>query len=162
MLAPHLTCALLAQQTLIFLGQDIANQKPVVIYPRDGKDSRGGTYQILSTSHNGTSKVRLDIPKPAKMLDTETLLSLDAPQVYLSTAPYLTNETNPNDSLVVTFFASAFPAFPYLRANETFVVNVWLWASFANGTVVGDYAPATVATVTTVSDSDYRIGHSCD
>lgn len=91
MLAPHLTCALLAQQTLIFLGQDIANQKPVVIYPRDGKDSRGGTYQILSTSHNGTSKVRLDIPKPAKMLDTETLLSLDAPQVYLSTAPYLTN-----------------------------------------------------------------------
>ncbi|KAJ5965015.1 uncharacterized protein N7479_004891 [Penicillium vulpinum] len=115
----------------------------------------GRSYQIPSVIQNGTSRVQFDIPTPETTLSPETLFSLDAPQLDPINSSVFdwwyfdaVSETNPDDSLVITFFTSTMNAFPFLRANETSIVNVWLWASFAHGTTFADTVPATVATVT--------------
>lgn len=148
-------CAPLAQQTLALPSQHKASEKPLPYLLRAGRDYRSGSYQIPSAVQNGTSKARFDIPTPETTLDIETLFRLDAPQIdSINGSVYdwwyfdAVSETNPDDSLVVTFFSSSAEAFPFLDANETSVLNVWLWASFANGTVFADSVPATVATVT--------------
>ncbi|KAJ5283089.1 hypothetical protein N7497_001745 [Penicillium chrysogenum] len=148
-------CAPLAQQTLALPSQHKASEKPLPYLLRAGRDYRSGSYQIPSAVQNGTSKARFDIPTPETTLDIETLFRLDAPQIDpINGSVYdwwyfdAVSETNPDDSLVVTFFSSSAEAFPFLDANETSVLNVWLWASFANGTVFADSVPATVATVT--------------
>lgn len=150
-----LLCAPLAQQTLAFPSQHKTSEKPLPYLLRAGKDSRSGSYQIPSAVQNGTSRARFDIPTPGTTLDIETLFRLDAPQIdYINGSVYdwwyfdAVSEANPDDSLVVTFFSSSAEAFPFLHANETSVLSVWLWASFANGTVFADSVPATVATVT--------------
>lgn len=157
MLPLLLICSLLAQQTLAFPSQHRVNEKPLPYLLHAGRDPRGGSYQISSAVQNGTSKARFDIPTPATTLDTETLFMLDSPQIDSINGSVFdwwyfdaVSETNPDDSLVVTFFSSSAEAFPFLDANETSVLNVWLWASFANGTVFADSVPATVATVTGV------------
>ncbi|KAJ6124497.1 hypothetical protein N7471_011814 [Penicillium samsonianum] len=157
MLPLFLICSLLAQQTLAFPSQYRVNEKPLPYLLRAGRDPRGGSYQISSAVQNGTSKARFDIPTPATTLDTETLFRLDSPQIDSINGSVfdwwyfdVVSETNPDDSLVVTFFSSSAEAFPFLDANETSVLNVWLWASFANGTVFADSVPATEATVTGV------------
>ncbi|KAJ5492502.1 Hydroxyneurosporene synthase [Penicillium expansum] len=150
-----LVCALLAQQTLAFPSQHRANEKPLPGLLRAGRDSRSGSYKIPSAVQNGTSKAQFDISTPATTLNIESLFRLDAPQVDLINSSVFdwwyfdaVSETNPDDSLVVTFFSSSAEAFPFLNPNETSVLNVWLWASFANGTVFSNSVPATVATVT--------------
>ncbi|CAG8890342.1 unnamed protein product [Penicillium egyptiacum] len=150
MLPLLLLCATLARPS-----QHRANEKPLPYLLRAGRDSRRGSYQIPSAVQNGTSKARFDIPTPETTLDIETLFMLDAPQIdFINGSVYdwwyfdAISETNPDDSLVVTFFSSSAEAFPFLDASETSVLNVWLWASFANGTVFADSVPASVATVT--------------
>lgn len=150
-----LVCALLAQQTLAFPSQHRANEKPLPGLLRAGRDSRSGSYKIPSAVQNGTSKAQFDISTPATTLNIESLFRLDAPQVDLINSSLFdwwyfdaVSETNPDDSLVVTFFSSSAEAFPFLTPNETSVLNVWLWASFANGAVFSNSVPATVATVT--------------
>ncbi|KAJ5365554.1 Hydroxyneurosporene synthase [Penicillium concentricum] len=147
-----LICALLAQQTLSFPSQHKA-KKPLP-YRYAGRDSRSGSYHIPNTIQNGTSKVRFDVPTPETTLDAETLFSLDAPQIDPINGSVfdwwyfdVVSEENPDDSLVITFFTSSMNAFPFLRANESSILNVWIWASFANGTHYEDTIPATVATV---------------
>jgi hypothetical protein len=148
-----LICAL-PIQTLAFPSQHAANEKSLP-HLRASRYSRSGNYHIPSVVQNGTSKARFDIPTPKTTLDTETLFSLDAPQIDPINGSVfdwwyfdVVSETNPDDSLVVTFFTSSMEAFPFLDPNETSILSVWLWASFANGTVFEDSVPATVATVT--------------
>ncbi|KAJ5207534.1 Hydroxyneurosporene synthase [Penicillium cf. griseofulvum] len=148
-----LICAL-PVQTLAFSSQHAPNEKPLP-HPRAGRYSRSGKYHIPGAVQNGTSKARFDIPTPKTTLDTETLFSLDAPQIDRINGSVfdwwyfdVVSETNPDDSLVVTFFTSSMEAFPFLDPNETSILNAWVWASFANGTVFEDSVPATVATVT--------------
>lgn len=155
MLPLFLVCALLAQQTLAFSSQHRNTEKPLPYLLRAGRDSHKGSYQIPSAVQNGTSKAQFDIQTPAGTLDIDTLFRLDAPQIDLINSSVFdwwyfdaVSETNPDDSLVVTFFSSSAEAFPFLDTNETSVLSVWLWASFANGTVFTDYVPATAATVT--------------
>ncbi|CAI7649500.1 unnamed protein product [Penicillium glandicola] len=131
------------------------NKKYLPHLPLSGRDSCRGSYRIPSTVQNGTSKAQFDIPAPETTLNIETIFSLDAPKLDLINSSVFdwwyfdaVSETNPDDSLAVTFFTSSAEAFPFLRANETSVLTVWLWASFANGTVFIDSVPATVATVT--------------
>ncbi|KAJ5791091.1 uncharacterized protein N7518_008102 [Penicillium psychrosexuale] len=157
MLPLLLICALLAHQTPAFPSQHRVNERPLPYLLRAGRDSRSGTYHIPSTVQNGTSKARFDIPTPETTLDKESIFRLDAPQIDSINGTVFewwyfdaVSETNPDESLVVTFFSSSAEGFPFLDANETSVLNVWLWASFANGTVFADSVPATVATVTGV------------
>ncbi|KAJ5969214.1 hypothetical protein N7501_005462 [Penicillium viridicatum] len=155
MLLLLLTYALLAQQTLAFPSQHRASEKPLPYSPYASRDIRSRGYKIPSAVQTGTSKAQFEIPTPATTLDTETLFRLDAPQIDSINGSVFdwwyfdaVSELNPDDSLVVTFFSSSAEAFPFLDANETSVLNVWLWASFANGTIFADSVPATVATVT--------------
>ncbi|KAJ5143385.1 uncharacterized protein N7515_002172 [Penicillium bovifimosum] len=111
-------------------------------------------YQISGEVENGTSKARFDIPTPELTLDSKTLFSLDAPQIDTINGSVFdwwyfdaVSETNPDDSFVITFFASSWEAFPFLNESEPSVLTAWVWASFANGTVFADFVPATVATV---------------
>lgn len=161
MLPKWLPCALAVQQALGFPGKSTGEHLP----SRIGRDSRKGLYQIPNAVQDAPSKARFDIPTPGNRLETHSLWSLDAPQVNPINSSVFdwwyfdaVSETNPNDSLVITFFASSFAAFPYLRKNETSILTVWLWASFANGTVFGDYVPATVATVTGGERGAYSSG----
>ncbi|KAJ5456530.1 hypothetical protein N7530_011804 [Penicillium desertorum] len=147
MLPLLLLCAPLAQQTLALPSQHSASERPLSYLLRAGRDSHSGSYQIPSAVQNGTSKARFDIPTPETTLDIETLFRLcTSDRSYQWLRVRLV--TNRDDSLVLTFFSSSAEAFPFLDANETSVLNVWLWASFANGTVFADSVPATVATVT--------------
>ncbi|KAJ5502758.1 Hydroxyneurosporene synthase [Penicillium fimorum] len=149
-----LICVLLAQQTLAFPNQHRVNRE-LSPYLRAGRDARSGSYQIPNTVQNGTSKARFDVPTPETTLDAETLFNLDAPQIDPINSSVFdwwyfdaVSNTNPDDSLVIAFFTSSMDAFPFLDANEPSILNVWLWASFANGTHYEDSLPATVATVT--------------
>ncbi|KAJ5787856.1 hypothetical protein N7457_002846 [Penicillium paradoxum] len=149
----YLTCALIAHQALASLGQNLIAKTPLS-HPHINKNPDHSIYQIPNTIQNKPSKVQFDIPTLGRYLNKQALWNLDAPQVNPLNGSVFdwwyfdaVSETNSNDSLVVTFFTSSFAAFPYLRKNESSVVTVWLWASFANGTVFGNYVPATVATV---------------
>ncbi|CAI7645726.1 unnamed protein product [Penicillium discolor] len=153
MLPLLLIYALLAQQALAFPSQHRAHEKPLPYPLRTSRDTSSGSYKIPSAVQNGTSKAQFEIPTPATTLDMETLFRLDAPQIDSINGSVFdwwyfdaVSETNPDDSLVVTFFSSSAEAFAFLNANETSVLNVWLWASFTNGTIFADSAPATVAT----------------
>lgn len=155
MLPLLLIYALLAQQALAFPSQHRTHEKPLPYSLRASRDTSSGSYKIPSAVQNGTSKAQFEIPTPTITLDIETLFRLDAPQIDSINGSVFdwwyfdaVSETNPDDSLVVTFFSSSAEAFPFLDANETSVLNVWLWASFANGTIFADSVPATVATVT--------------
>lgn len=155
MLPLLLIYALLAQQALAFPSQHRTHEKPLPYPLRASRDTSSGSYKIPSAVQNGTSKAQFEIPTPATTLDIETLFRLDAPQIDSINGSVFdwwyfdaVSETNPDDSLVVTFFSSSAEAFPFLNANETSVLTVWLWASFANGTIFTDSVPATVATVT--------------
>lgn len=155
MLPLLLIFVLLAQHALAFPRQHRANEKPLPYSLHDSRDTRSRSYKIPSAVQNGTSKAQFEIPTPATTLDIETLFRLDAPQIdSINNSVFdwwyfdAVSETNPDDSLVVTFFSSSAEAFSFLDANESSVLTVWLWASFANGTVFYDSVPATVATVT--------------
>jgi hypothetical protein len=146
--------ALLAKQTLAFPGWQRARTVSP-LYTRVARESSDGVYRIPSTVHKGASKAQFDIQLSALTLDIETLFSLDAPQLDSINASVFdwwyfdaVSDANPEDSLVVTFFSSSAAAFPFLHANQSSVLTAWIWASFTNGTVFADYAPATVATVT--------------
>ncbi|KAJ5705533.1 hypothetical protein N7536_001222 [Penicillium majusculum] len=161
MLLLFLIYALLAQQALAFPSQHRAHEKPLPYPLRASSNTSIGSYKIPSAVQNGTSKAQFEIPMPATTLDIETLFRLDAPQIDSINGSVFdwwyfdaVSETNPDDSLVVTFFSSSAEAFPFLDANETSVLNVWLWASFSNGTIFADSVPATVATVATVTGAD--------
>lgn len=112
------------------------------------------SYRIPSHVQNGTGQARFNISTPGKTLDTESLLKLDAPQLSLINASVFdwwsfdaVSDTNPRESLVVTFFTSSAAAFPFLDSTESSVLIAYLWASFDNGTVFADFVPATMATV---------------
>jgi hypothetical protein len=145
---------LLAKQTLAFPGWQRARTVSP-LYTRVARESSDGVYRIPSTVHKGANKAQFDIQLSALTLDIETLFSLDAPQLDSINASVFdwwyfdaVSDANPEDSLVVTFFSSSAAAFPFLHANQSSVLTAWIWASFTNGTVFADYAPATVATVT--------------
>jgi hypothetical protein len=146
-----LLSALLAQGISASLGHLRSPQLPRA--NRD-EDVSSEEYHISSAVQNGTSRARFDVPTPELTLDSETLFSLDAPQLDSINETVFdwwyfdaVSETNPDDSFVVTFFASSWTAFPFLNESETSVLTAWVWASFANGTVFADFVPATVATV---------------
>lgn len=123
-------------------------------FPRQSNSSRW-TYRIPSHAQNGTALARFDIATPdITTLDTETLLSLDAPQLSNATDSVFdwwyfdaVSEIDPRASFVVTFFTSSATAFPFLDSTESSILIAYLWASFANGTVFSDYVPATLAIV---------------
>lgn len=117
-------------------------------------DPHLGIYCIPHSVQNGTSHARFNIQTTRASLSAETLLSLDGPQVDRINASVfdwwyfdVVSDTDPRESLVVTFFTSSAAAFPFLAANESSILIAYLWASFANGTVVADFVPATAATV---------------
>lgn len=111
-------------------------------------------FQIPSAVQNGTSTARFNISTPGSVLSTETLLSLDSPQLDFVNASVFdwwyfdaVSDSNPAESLVVTLFTSTAEAFPFLNPNETSVLIAYVWASFANGSTYADYVPASWATV---------------
>lgn len=121
---------------------------------RSESDPRTWNYLIPNQVQNGTSQVRFDISTPRATLSADALLKLDSPQVSSINASVfdwwyfdVVSETNLGDSFVVTFFTSSAAAFPFLDSRESSVLIVYLWASFANGTVFADFLPATFATV---------------
>ncbi|CAG7944483.1 unnamed protein product [Penicillium salamii] len=149
-----LVCALMASQASAFPKRHMVNLPP---YLQNIKRSDTGNYQIPSDVHNGSSKAVFDIETTTSTLTTSTLLSLDAPKLDSINGSVfdwwyfdVVSEANPDDSVTVTFFSSTVEAFPFLAANQSSILTAWIWASFANGTVVADYVPATVATVTGV------------
>ncbi|KAJ5595592.1 Hydroxyneurosporene synthase [Penicillium hispanicum] len=121
------------------------------------------SYRIPSHAQNGTALARFNIATPdMTTLDTETLLSLDAPHLSNVTDSAFdwwyfdaVSETDPRDSFVVTFFTSSATAFPFLDPTESSILIAYLWASFANGTVFSDYVPATLATVAGGEDAKF-------
>lgn len=153
LLLPPLICVLVAQQTLALPSWQRIS-KDSALYTRAAPEIRG-VYRIPSTAQKGASKAQFDVQTSASTLDIETLFSLDAPQLDSINGSVFdwwyfdaVSETNPDDSLVITFFSSSAAAFPFLDTNQSSVLTAWLWASFANGTVFADYVPATLATVT--------------
>ena len=148
-----LMCVLLTLHTSAFPGQPMLDRRNIPSF-RTRRDVHSGTYQIPSAIQNGDSKANFDVRTPTSLLDIETLFSLDAPQIDSINGSVFdwwyfdaVSETNPGDSLVITFFASTVAAFPFLDANETSVTTAYVWASFANGTVFAGSVPATFATV---------------
>lgn len=124
-------------------------------HPRSlAEDLHSWSYRIPSDVQNGTSKARFNISTPGSTLSTVALLALDSPQLSSINASVfdwwyfdVVSDTDPRESLVVTFFTSSAAAFPFLNPNETSVLIAYIWASFANGSVFADYVPATIATV---------------
>ncbi|KAJ5683666.1 uncharacterized protein N7477_000011 [Penicillium maclennaniae] len=121
---------------------------------RTASDPHDWKYLISSQVQNGTSQVRFDISTSEATLSSEALLKLDGPQVSSINASVFdwwyfdaVSESDPGDSIVVTFFTSSATAFPFLDPSGSSVLIAYLWASFANGTVFSEYIPATVATV---------------
>ncbi|KAJ6113236.1 hypothetical protein N7523_006553 [Penicillium sp. IBT 18751x] len=121
---------------------------------RTASDPHDWKYLISSQVQNGTSQVRFDISTPEATLSSEALLKLDGPQVSLINASVFdwwyfdtVSESDPGDSIVITFFTSSATAFPFLDPSGSSVLIAYLWASFTNGTVFSEYIPATVATV---------------
>jgi hypothetical protein len=159
LLPPLVLFALLAQQAFAFPSWQRLI-KDSALYTRVAEEIRDGVYRISSTARKGASKAQFDVQTFASTLSTETLFSLDAPQLDSINGSVFdwwyfdaVSETNPDDSLVITFFSSSAAAFPFLDANQSSVLTAWLWASFANGTVFTDYVPATLATVTVAHSS---------
>ncbi|CAG8389389.1 unnamed protein product [Penicillium salamii] len=150
-----LICALLTNQASAFPKRHMVKNVPP--YLHNIKRSDNGNYQIPSDVHNGSSKAVFDIETATSTLDTNTLLSLDAPKLDSINGSVfdwwyfdVVSEANPDDSVTITFFSSTVEAFPFLAANQSSILTAWIWASFANGTVFADYVPATVATLTGV------------
>jgi hypothetical protein len=148
-----LLCVLLTLYTSAFPSQPRLDRRNIPSFHARGY-AHSGTYQISSAVQDGDSKANFDVRTTTSLLDVETLFSLDAPQIdsingsvfdwwYFDAA----SETNPGDSLVITFFASSAAAFPFLDANETSVTTAYVWATFANGTVFAGAVPATFATI---------------
>ena len=131
-------------------------------FPRQ-KDLSQWAYRIPSHVQNGASRAQFNIATPdITALDTDTLLSLDAPKISRVNNSVFdwwyfdaVSETDPRDSFVVTFFTSSAAAFPFLDPAESSVLIAYLWVSFANGTVFSDYVPATLATVTGGRNAEY-------
>lgn len=150
-----LTCALLAAQASAFPKRQMRSS--FTPYTRNVQRSHDGLYQIPSTVNNGSSTAHFELETSTSTLDAKTLFSLDAPQLdFINGSVFdwwyfdAVSETNPDDSLVLTFFSSTAAAFPFLAANQSSILTAWIWASFANGTVFADYVPATMATLTGV------------
>jgi hypothetical protein len=151
---PLVLCSLLAQQTWAFPSWQRTSSDSG-LYLRAAEEFRDGVYKIPSKTQKGNSKAQFDIQTSASTLGTETLFTLDAPQLDLINGSVFdwwyfdaVSGANADDSLVITFFSSSATAFPFLDRNQSSVLTAWLWASFANGTVFTDYVPATLATVT--------------
>lgn len=116
--------------------------------------ARSWNYAIPSHVQNGVARARFDISTTGSKLDTGALLTLDSPQISLINSSVfdwwyfdVVSESDPRESLTVTFFTSTAAAFPWLPSNESSVLIAYLWASFTNGTVFEEYVPATIATV---------------
>lgn len=153
LLLPFLTSVLLAKQVSAFPSWQLGN---VASYTRS-TETPHKIYRIPDSVQNGTSEARFEVETLASNLDVKTLFSLDAPKLDAINASVFdwwyfdaVSETNSNESMVITFFSSTAAAFPFLGANQSSVLTAWIWASFANGTVFADYAPATVATLSGV------------
>lgn len=111
-------------------------------------------YRILAEVQNGTAHARFEIDTPRGNLGDQSRLTLDAPQLNTINASVYdwwyfdaVAEDNPHESLVVAFFTSSVAAFPFLDPKEESVLNVFVWASFANGSSWAVSTPATLATV---------------
>ncbi|CEJ59799.1 hypothetical protein PMG11_08403 [Penicillium brasilianum] len=116
--------------------------------------ARSWNYAIPSHDQNGPVRARFDIPTTGSKLDTQALLTLDAPQISAINESVFdwwyfdaVSANDSRESLTVTFFTATAAAFPWLPTNESSVLIAYIWASFANGTVFQEYVPATIATV---------------
>lgn len=110
-------------------------------------------FTILPTAQDGPSQARFHIPTPNQTLPTDSLLALDKPQVSNITNSTFdwwyfdaVSDTDPRESLVVTFFAAPATAFPFIKSTDS-VLIAYIWATFANGSIFARYQPATLATV---------------
>ncbi|KAJ5339286.1 hypothetical protein N7452_006014 [Penicillium brevicompactum] len=141
--------ALLAVQTLAFPKRQVT--KSFTPYIRNIQRSNG-IHEVPSIVHDGPSTPNFELETLTSTLEAKNLLSLDAPQLdFINGSVFdwwyfdAVSENNPDESLVLTFFSSTAAAFPFLAANQSSILTVWIWASFANGTIFADYVPATVA-----------------
>lgn len=146
--------ALLAVQTSAFPKRQVT--KSFTPYIRNVQRSNG-IHEVPSIVHNGPSTPHFELETLTSTLEAKNLLSLDAPQLdFINGSVFdwwyfdAVSENNPDESLVLTFFSSTASAFPFLAANQSSILTVWIWASFANGTIFADYVPATVARLTGV------------
>ena len=79
---------------------------------------------------------------------------LDSPQLSVINASVFdwwyfdsVSAQDPRETVTVTFFTSTASAFPWLPVEESSVLIAYLWISFANGTIVEEYVPATAAII---------------
>ncbi|KAJ5367912.1 uncharacterized protein N7496_007672 [Penicillium cataractarum] len=126
-------------------------------------DSTAGSWNYAISSHvqNRPARARFDIPTTGSKLDTQALLTLDAPQLSAINESVFdwwyfdaVSANDSRESLTVTFFTSTATAFPWLPSNESSVLIAYVWASFANGSVFEEYVPATIARVVGGEDAN--------
>ncbi|KAI2787103.1 hypothetical protein POX_f07462 [Penicillium oxalicum] len=112
------------------------------------------TFTISPEIQNELAHVRFAIPTPNPPWSPEAIMILDSPQLSVINASVFdwwyfdsVSAQDPRETVTVTFFKSTASAFPWLPVEESSVLIAYLWISFANGTIVEEYVPATAAII---------------